>query len=52
MKILRSMFDKNKIFDFSGINDITTSKYNYFEREHYRPFIAYRIMDSIYSYSR
>ncbi len=48
MDILCSIFDRNRIYDFSGINDITADMYNYFETAHYRPAIAARIMDSVY----
>ena len=48
MKMLCSVFSKENIYDLSGINDITACKYNYYENAHYRPFVANRIMDSIY----
>jgi len=49
MRILSSIFGAEHIYDYSGINDITASKYNYYESSHFRPFIADRIMDSIYA---
>jgi len=49
LKILFSIFGESDVYDFSGINEITQNKYNYYENSHYRPFIANRIMDSIYS---
>jgi len=48
MKILCSVLGKENIYDLSGVNDITASKYNYYENAHFRPFVANRIMDSIY----
>jgi hypothetical protein len=48
LKFLYSVFGRENVYDFSGINDITDSPYNYYENSHYRPFIANRIMDSIY----
>lgn len=48
MKTLFTIFGAEHIYDFSGINDITGNKYNYYETEHYRPAIAYRILDSVY----
>jgi hypothetical protein len=45
---LYSEFGKEHVYDFSGINDMTQSIYNYYENSHYRPFIATRVMDSIY----
>lgn len=49
MNLLYSLFDKNKIYDFSGINEYTESIYNYYEAAHYRTFIAEKVMDSIYN---
>ncbi len=48
LEILDSMFGKQNVFDFSGVNEITNDLHNYYEFSHYRPFIAARIMDSIY----
>ncbi len=45
---LCDIFGKDNIFDFSGINEITIDKYNYYENSHFRPRIANKIMDSIY----
>lgn len=50
MEILYAIFGKSHIYDFSGINEITNDKYNYFEEAHFRPAIAYRIMDSVYAH--
>jgi hypothetical protein len=47
--ILQNLFGKENIFDFSGINSFTRSKYNYYEASHYRPHIADSIMKIIYS---
>ena len=48
LAFLGSVFGKENVYDFSGINNITQSMYNYYENSHYRPFIANMIMDSIY----
>ena len=45
---LCELFGKNNVFDFSGRNAITESKYNYYETTHYRVGVANYIMDSIY----
>jgi len=45
---LCSLFGKERVFDFSGINDITNDFHNYYEASHYRPHVARRILDSIY----
>jgi hypothetical protein len=49
MRILCSIFGRQNIYDYSGINNITASKYNYYESAHFRTFVANRIMDSIYA---
>ncbi len=49
MDILYSIFDRKNIYDFSGINEITTNKYNYYESDHFRREIASKILDSINS---
>ncbi len=45
---LHSLFGKENVFDFSGINEITNDFHNYYETSHYRPHVARRIMDLIY----
>ncbi len=45
---LYDIFDKKYVYDFSGKNEITSNKYNYYESSHYRPAVANIVMDSIY----
>lgn len=47
---LVSIFGDGVVFDFSGINKFTQSKYNYYENSHYRSTVAKEIMDSIYTH--
>jgi hypothetical protein len=47
MNILNSLFG-NKLYDFSGKNSFTDSKYNYYEHSHYRAKVGDSIMDIIY----
>ncbi len=49
---LRSVFGEHRIFDFSGVNEFTSSYTNYYERSHYRPHVAKAILDSIYHHSK
>ena len=49
LAVLYRIFGKENVYDFSGKNDITESKYNYYEYSHYLPSVANRIMDSIYT---
>lgn len=51
MTILKGLFGNNNVYDFSGINDLTTNISNYYENSHYKPYVANKIMDSIYSIS-
>lgn len=37
------------LYDFSGINEITTNKTNYYEHSHYRPIIGDLILDELNS---
>ena len=49
ISILKNLFGKHNIFDFSGINELTKNISNYYESSHYKPCVANKIMDSIYS---
>ena len=49
MQRLLAIFGQGNVFDFSGINEITNNKYNYYEASHYRPLVCRKIMDSVYS---
>jgi hypothetical protein len=42
-------FGKENIYDFSGINEYTNDKTNYYEIYHYKPVVANQIMDKIYA---
>lgn len=46
---LKSIFGDNNVFDFSGVNEFTNDKYNYYETSHYRPRLCNRILGVIYS---
>jgi hypothetical protein len=46
---LKAIFSVNQIHDFSGINAVTTSKYNYYDNFHYTPKVGKEILKSIYS---
>jgi len=48
LETLQSVFGKESVFDFSGINALTASYSGYYERSHYRPHIAKAVLDSIY----
>jgi hypothetical protein len=46
---LQSVFGREVVYDFSGINKLTISHTGYYERSHYRPHIAKAVLDSIYN---
>ena len=45
---LKSLFGEDRLFDFSGISDITNDIHNYYEDSHYRPHVCRQILNSIY----
>ncbi len=49
LDLLNSIFGKDKVHDFSGVNSYTSSIANYYESSHYRPHIARDIMRKIYT---
>ncbi len=49
VKELKLIFGETKVFDYSGINEITNNISNYYEPEHCRPFVGEKILKEIYS---
>lgn len=45
---LKGIFGEQRVYDFSGVNRFTKDFSHYYERSHYRPFVAAMVMDSIY----
>lgn len=48
LSFLKKTFGADKIYDFSGVNEITTDVNNYFEWSHFRPEVARKIMQVVY----
>ena len=48
-KILFSIFGKECIYDFSGVNSFTENYTNFYESSHYRPHVAREILRKVYS---
>ncbi len=46
---LQEIFGKDNVYDYSGINEYTRDIHNYYENSHFRPDVARRIMEEIYS---
>ena len=51
LKELYLIFGNENVYDFSGKNIFTTSYMNFYETSHYRPIVANKIIDIIYSKS-
>jgi hypothetical protein len=49
LSYLKQIFGPDRVYDFSGINDITRDYRNYYEESHYRPHIARNILSVIYT---
>lgn len=45
---LRGLFGQENVHDFSGVNYMTESKYNYYESAHYKPYVARWVMNEVY----
>ena len=45
---LCSIFGKNHVYDFSGVNKWNMDCHNYYEDSHYRPIVSAEVMDIIY----
>jgi hypothetical protein len=45
---LKQIFGEQRVYDFSGVNRFTADYSHYYERSHYRPFVATMVLDSIY----
>jgi len=49
LNFLRATFGANNVYNLSGINEITASKFHYYEKSHYRPYVAEYILNKIYN---
>ena len=48
-EVITTLFGKDRVYDYSGSNDITADYHNYYELSHYRPSVSARILRDIYS---
>jgi len=46
---LRNVFGSENVYDYSGKNNITENKINYYEISHYKPVVGRTILKEIYS---
>lgn len=49
LTLLRGIFGKERVYDYSGINRFTRDLHNYYETSHYRPRVGREIMREIYA---
>lgn len=49
-EILQSIFGKENVYDFSGINEFTEDYHNYYESGHYRPLLGNKLLERIYKH--
>ncbi len=47
-EILQSIFGKENVYDFSGINEFTEDYHHYYEAGHYRPLLGSKLLERIY----
>lgn len=48
VRILKSIFGKDNVFDFTGINEYTNDIHNFYEKGHYRPLLGNKLLKVIY----
>lgn len=48
LEILEKYFEKSRIYDFSGKNDLTNYLGNYYEGSHFKPSVGKKILEEIY----
>ncbi len=51
VEALRSIFGRSNVFDFSGINSLTSDPHNYYETTHYRPIVGRQMLAVAYASS-
>lgn len=51
LEILHDVFGKDKIFDFTGINNISKDKSNFYDGLHFKPYVGKQLLDITYGNS-
>ena len=49
LRVLQSVFGKDRVYDFSGNHDLTTDCYDYSDPDHFGPSIGWQIIEDIYN---
>lgn len=45
---MKKIFGEDRVYDYSGVNEITNDFHNYYESSHYRSSVAKKMMNEIY----
>lgn len=48
VEALVEIFGRERVFDFSGVNELTRDPHNYYEQSHFKPNVARTIMARVY----
>ena len=48
LRYLREVFGTKNVHDFSGKNEFTYNYLNYYERSHFKPYVATKILEKTY----
>lgn len=49
IQMLQTIFGKDRVYDFSGMNEFSRYKENYYDLVHFRPLVGKEIMKEIYA---
>ncbi len=49
LEIIKNIFGKENVFDFSGINEFTNKKSNFYDDLHFKPYVGKKMLDIVYS---
>ena len=49
LEILQDIFGQDKVFDYSGKNDITTDCYNFSDPNHFGLSVGWQIIEDLYN---
>ena len=49
LSVLQSIFGIDKVFDYSGMNDITMDCYNFTDRDHFGQNVGWQIIEEMYN---
>ncbi|MBN1968745.1 MAG: hypothetical protein JW870_05215 [Candidatus Delongbacteria bacterium] len=49
LEILKTIFGEEFVFDFSGVNEITSDKSNYYDITHFKRYVGEKLLNIVYS---